>query len=321
MTGVRPLTAEDTVLVAGGRGLVGRALLRRLAQRGVKRVLAPPRQELDLRDPVAVARWFSTHRPTVVLMAAGTVGGILANAERPAEFLRDNLAMAVAVVDAAHQHGVRRLLYLGSSCIYPRDAPQPMAEECLLTGPLEQTNEGYALAKISGIKLCQAYRRQYGCDFIAAMPTNLYGPGDNFSAEGSHVIPGMMRRFYEARERGERRLVVWGSGRVRREFLHVDDLADACLFLLDGYSGESHINVGTGVDVTILELAEAMRELVAPGLEIEFDPSKPDGTPRKLLDCSRIHAMGWKARISLRVGLRQTYEWFQDALGKGAVRL
>ncbi len=321
MTGVRPLTAEDTVLVAGGRGLVGRALLRRLAQRGVKRVLAPPRQELDLRDPVAVARWFSTHRPTVVLMAAGTVGGILANAERPAEFLRDNLAMAVAVVDAAHQHGVRRLLYLGSSCIYPRDAPQPMAEECLLTGPLEQTNEGYALAKISGIKLCQAYRRQYGCDFIAAMPTNLYGPGDNFSAEGSHVIPGMMRRFYEARERGERRLVVWGSGRVRREFLHVDDLADACLFLLDRYSGESHINVGTGVDVTIQELAEAMRELVAPGLEIEFDPSKPDGTPRKLLDCSRIHAMGWKARISLRVGLRQTYEWFQDALGKGAVRL
>lgn len=321
MTGVRPLTAEDTVFVAGGRGLVGRALLRCLAQRGVERVLAPPRQELDLRDPVAVARWFSTHRPTVVLMAAGTVGGILANAERPAEFLRDNLAMAVAVVDAAHQHGVRRLLYLGSSCIYPRDAPQPMAEECLLTGPLEQTNEGYALAKISGIKLCQTYRRQYGCDFIAAMPTNLYGSGDNFSAEGSHVIPGMMRRFYEARERGERRLVVWGSGRVRREFLHVDDLADACLFLLDRYSGESHVNVGTGVDVTIQELAEAMRELVAPGLEIEFDPSKPDGTPRKLLDCSRIHAMGWKARISLRVGLRQTYEWFQDALGKGAVRL
>jgi GDP-L-fucose synthase len=298
------------VFVAGHRGLVGSAITRRLHTEGIRNVLVASREQLDLRDQAAVNRWFLANRPEYVFLVAGTVGGILANSTRPAEFIYDNLMIHATVVHAACNCGVKRLLYLGSSCIYPRDCRQPIREEDILTGTLEPTNEPYAVAKIAGIKLCQAYRRQYGADFITAMPTNLYGPHDNFDLQSSHVLPALIRRFHEARLRGDRRVTVWGSGTPRREFLHVDDLADACLFLMKNFEGESHINVGTGEDVSIRDLAELVREIVAPAIEVQYDVSKPDGTPRKLLDVGRLHALGWRHRIELREGIESTSSWF-----------
>lgn len=308
---------DARIYVAGHRGLVGSAIVRRLAREGFTNLLTASREEVDLRHQGEVEAWFRAARPEYVFLVAGTVGGILANSTRPAEFLYDNLMIHGTVVHAAWQTGVKRLLYLGSSCIYPRMAPQPMREEHLLTGPLEPTNEPYAVAKIAGIRLCQAYRTQYGCDFISAMPTNLYGPGDNFDLVSSHVLPALIRRFHEAKEAGEREMVVWGTGAPRREFLHVDDLADACLFLMRQYGEAEHINVGTGEEVTIRELAEAVRDAVAPGIELRFDPEKPDGMPRKLLDVSRLHALGWKHTIGLREGIASTYEWLHEALARG----
>jgi GDP-L-fucose synthase len=307
-----PLPPGARIYVAGHRGLVGSALLRRLRRAGHLDLLTAGREELDLRDQSAVNQWVRAHRPDYVFLCAGTVGGIHANSTRPAEFIYDNLMIHATVVHAAHLYGTRKLLYLGSSCIYPRESPQPMREEHLLTGPLEPANEAYALAKIAGIRLCQSYRRQYGCDFISAMPTNLYGPNDNFDLESSHVVPALIRRFHEAKLRGESRVTVWGTGTPRRELLHVDDLADALLFLMEHYDGESHINVGTGEDLAVSELAEMIRDLVAPGTELVFDPSKPDGTPRKRLDVSRVTALGWRPSIGLAEGLAATYRWFTE---------
>jgi GDP-L-fucose synthase len=298
------------VYVAGHRGLVGSALVRRLEAEGFSNVLTVTRDEVDLRDQSEVSHWFKANRPEYVFLVAGTVGGILANSTRPAEFIYDNLMIHGTVVEAAHQHGTRKLLYLGSSCIYPRDATQPITEDQLLTGPLEPTNEWYAIAKIAGIKLCQAYRRQYGCDFISAMPTNLYGPGDNFDLTSSHVLPALMRKFHDARTATPNQVEVWGTGSALREFLHVDDLADACLFLMEHYSDDGHVNVGTGVDLTIKELAEKIRAVVNPDAEIVWDTTKPDGTPRKLLDVSKLTALGWSPSIDLDAGVRSTYEWF-----------
>jgi GDP-L-fucose synthase len=307
------LRKDARIFVAGHRGLVGSAILRRLRHEGFTSLLTATRDQLDLRDQAAVNYWFRANRPEYVFLVAGTVGGILANSTRPAEFLYDNMMIHGTVVHAAHLYGVTRLLYLGSSCIYPRECPQPMKEEYLLTGRLEPTNEAYAIAKIAGIKLCQAYRRQYGCDFISAMPTNLYGPGDNFDLESSHVLPAMIRKFHDARVAGTNEVVIWGTGAPRREFLHVDDLADACLFLMQRYADAEHINVGTGEDLSILELARLVRDVVHPAAELTFDRTKPDGTPRKLLDVSRLHALGWQHRIGLRDGIAATYEWFLNS--------
>ena len=311
------------VYVAGHRGLAGSAIVRRL-ERGSAAVdiLTATREQLDLRDQAAVNYWFKANRPEYVYLAAGTVGGILANSTRPAEFIYDNMLIHATVVHAAHLFGVKKLLYLGSSCIYPRDCAQPMTESQLLTGALEPTNEPYAIAKIAGIKLCQAYRRQYGSRFISAMPTNLYGPNDNFDLASAHVLPAMMRKFHEARVTGQREVVVWGTGSPRREFLHVDDLADACVLLMDKYDDEAHVNVGTGQDVSIRELSEMLREVIHPEATLRFDTSKPDGMPRKLLDVSRLHALGWRHRIDLRDGIASTYNWFvehQSSL-RGAVQ-
>jgi GDP-L-fucose synthase len=300
-----------TVFVAGHRGLVGSAIFRRLARDGVTPLTAT-RGELDLRNQASVDRWFAANRPEFVYLVAGTVGGILANSTRPAEFIYDNLMIHATVVEACRRSGTQKLLYLGSSCIYPRDAPQPMTEEYLLAGPLEPTNEFYAIAKIAGIKLCQAYRRQYGSNFISAMPTNLYGPNDNFDLAASHVVPALIRKFHEAKVAGRREVSVWGSGRPRREFLHVDDLADACVFLMQHYDEDSHLNIGTGEDLSIGEVAELIRDVVYPGAEIAFDASKPDGMPRKLLDVSRLKRLGWSPKISLRPGIESTYQWFLD---------
>lgn len=309
------------IFVAGHRGLVGAAIVRRLTREGFTCIQTVTRDELDLRNQAAVDQWFASNRPEFVFMAAGTVGGILANSTRPAEFLYDNLMMHATTVHASYLHGVRRLLYLGSSCVYPRDSPQPIREEYLLGGPLEPTNEPYAIAKISGIKLCEAYRRQYGCDFVSAMPTNLYGPGDNFDLSSSHVLPALIRRLYEAHTAGATEAVVWGSGTPRREFLHVDDLADACLFLMRHYQGIGEaINVGTGEDVSIQELASMVRDVVAPGLALRFDPSFPDGMPRKLLDVSRLHDLGWRHRAELKDGIEQTCRWFIEHYRSGDVR-
>jgi GDP-L-fucose synthase len=298
------------IFVAGHRGLVGSAILRRLQQAGCTNILTATRDQLDLRDQAAVNYWFRANRPDLVYLVAGTVGGILANSTRPAEFIYDNMLIHATVVHAAHQFGVRKLLYLGSSCIYPRECSQPMSEGQLLTGPLEPTNEAYAVAKIAGIKLCEAYRRQYGDDFISAMPTNLYGPNDNFDLVSSHVLPALIRKFHDAKVAGQSEVVIWGTGAPRREFLHVDDLADACVFLMDRYDEAQHINVGTGEDLSIRELAELIRDVVHPRAALRFDPSKPDGMPRKLLDVSRLHELGWRHRIPLREGIASTYEWF-----------
>jgi len=296
--------------VAGHAGLVGSAIVRRLEAEGFSNLLLPGFEQLDLRDQTAVNDWFRAHRPRLVFLVAGTVGGIWANATRPAEFIYDNLMIHATVVHAAHLYPVEKLLYLGSSCVYPRECPQPIKEGCLLTGPLEPTNEAYAIAKIAGIKLCQAYRRQYGCKFISAMPTNLYGPGDNFDLESSHVVPALIRKFHDARTAGRSEVVIWGTGRARREFLHVDDLADACLFLMRHYDEELHINLGTGEDLTIHELASLIRSVVFPEAELVFDASRPDGTPRKQLDVTRLHALGWRHRYGLRAGIEDCYRWF-----------
>jgi GDP-L-fucose synthase len=303
------------IFVAGHRGLVGSAIVRRLQKAGCTGVLTATRDQLDLRDQAAVNYWFRANRPEYVYLVAGTVGGILANSTRPAEFIYDNMLIHATVVHAAHQFGVRKLLYLGSSCIYPRECGQPMSEEQLLTGALEPTNEAYAVAKIAGIKLCEAYRRQYGDDFISAMPTNLYGPNDNFDLASSHVLPALVRKFHDAKAAGQSDVVIWGTGTPRREFLHVDDLADACVFLMERYDETRHINVGTGKDLSIRELAETIRDIVHPRAALRFDVSKPDGMPRKLLDVSRLHALGWHHRIPLREGIASTYDWFLQNQG------
>ena len=315
------LDRQAPVFVAGHRGLVGSAIVSRLEADGFTDLRTVGRAALALRHQSAVDAWFDDQRPRYVFLVAGTVGGIQANTTRPAEFLYDNLMIHGTVVQAAHRVGVDKLLYLGSSCIYPRLAEQPITEDALLSGPLEPTNEGYALAKIAGIKLCETYRCQYGDDFISAMPTHLYGPGANFDLEGGHVLPSLIRRFHEAREAGDATVGVWGTGDARREFLHVGDLADACLFLMDNYSAAGHVNVGTGVDLTIRELAEAVRDLVHPGAELAFDTSKPDGMPRKVLDVSRLADLGWTASTGLAEGLAATYEWFVEAVERGELRL
>jgi GDP-L-fucose synthase len=302
---------DARIFVAGHRGLVGAAIVRRLEQAGHTDILTATRAELDLRDQAAVNDWFAANRPDFVYLAAGTVGGILANSTRPAEFLYDNMMIHATVVEASRRNGVAKLLYLGSSCIYPRDAAQPITEDALLTGPLEPTNEAYAIAKIAGIKLCQAYRRQYGCNFISAMPTNLYGPNDNFDLASSHVLPALIRKFDDAREAGAEEVEVWGTGTPYREFLHVDDLADACVHLMEHYDGDEHVNVGTGIDLTIRDLAETIRDIVHPTATIRFDATKPDGMPRKQLDVSLLASLGWQASIPLEDGLRSTYEWYR----------
>ena len=307
-----PLNPDARVFVAGHRGLVGSAILRRLETEGFRHVLVATREQLDLRDQAAVNYWFRANRPEYVFLVAGTVGGILANSTRPAEFIYDNMMIHATVVHAAHLFGAKKLLYLGSSCIYPREAPQPMREEHLLTGPLEATNEWYAISKIAGIKLCQAYRKQYGSDFISAMPTNLYGPRDNFDLASSHVLPAMIRKFHDAKAEGRREVTIWGTGTPRREFLHVDDLADACVFLMAGYEGEGHVNVGTGEDLSIRELAETLREIIYPEAVLTWDAAKPDGMPRKLLDVSLLHRLGWRHKIGLREGVASTYDWFLE---------
>ncbi|MEN0109923.1 MAG: GDP-L-fucose synthase [Planctomycetota bacterium] len=310
------------VLLTGHRGMVGSALVRRFRSDGFGRVLTATRTEMDLRDQSAVDAWFDEQRPVYVVHAAGTVGGIHANRSRPADFLYDNLMIHATVLHAAQRTGVEKLLYLGSSCIYPRDCPQPMREEHLLTGPLETTNEAYAIAKIAGLKSCEAYRAQHGANFISAMPTNLYGPNDNFDLANSHVLPALIRKFHDARvaaeDGGSGEVTVWGSGRVRREFLHVDDLADACLFLMDHYDGETTINVGVGEDLTIAELVDLVREAVFPTATVAYDASMPDGTPRKLLDVSRIAALGWKPQIPLSDGIGATYAWFRSQTEESA---
>lgn len=290
--------------------MVGSAVVRRLQRDGFGQVLTATRQEVDLRDQDAVDAWFDAHRPQYVVHVAGTVGGIHANASRPADFLYDNILIHATVLRAAWRTGVEKLLYLGSSCIYPRDCPQPIKEEYLMTGPLERTNDAYAIAKISGLMSCEAYRRQHGCNFISAMPTNLYGPNDNFDLQGSHVLPALVRKFHECRNSADGKVVIWGTGTPRREFLHVDDLADACLFLMDQYESEQTINVGTGKDLPIAELAETIRSIVCPSAALEYDASMPDGTPRKLLDVTRLHELGWTHGIELRDGIASTYEWF-----------
>jgi GDP-L-fucose synthase len=313
------LNPSARIYVAGHGGLVGSAVVRHLKAEGFNNLLTATRDQLDLRDQAAVNYWFRANRPEAVFLVAGTVGGILANSTRPAEFLYDNMMIHATVVHAAHLFKVRRLLYLGSSCIYPRDCAQPMREEDLLTGPLEPTNEAYALAKIAGIRLCQSYRKQYGCDFISAMPTNLYGPNDNFDLTSSHVLPALIRKFHDAKVKGAADVVIWGSGTPRREFLHVDDLAAACLFLMQHYDAPEHINVGVGEDLSIRELAEMVRDIVYPAANLLFDAGKPDGTPRKLLNVDRLHALGWHHKIGLRDGIASTYDWFleHEALSVG----
>jgi GDP-L-fucose synthase len=297
------------VWVAGHKGLVGSALLRRL-QREACEVLTVGRESLDLRDQAQTHAWIEANRPDVIFMAAARVGGILANDTYPADFIYDNLAMATNVIDGARRANVAKLLFLGSSCIYPKLAPQPIVEESLLTGPLEPTNAWYAVAKIAGVKMVQAYRRQYGCDHISAMPTNLYGPGDNFDLMTSHVLPALIRKAHEAKLSGAASLEIWGTGTPRREFLHVDDCADALVFLMTAYSGEDPINVGSGLDLRIRELAELVAETVGFKGQLVFDQTKPDGAPRKLMSNARLAALGWKPSITLKDGIGQTYQWF-----------
>jgi GDP-L-fucose synthase len=298
------------IFVAGHRGLVGSAVVRVLEREGASQLVLKSRQALDLIDAAAVERFFETEKPAYVILAAAKVGGIKANDSFPAEFLRDNLAIQTNVIHSAWKHGVEKLCFLGSSCIYPKLAPQPLREDALLTGPLEPTNEWYAIAKIAGIKMCQAYRKQYGFNAISAMPTNLYGPNDNFDLQNSHVLPALIRRFHEAKERGDKSVTIWGTGSPLREFLYVDDMAQAVVFLMKRYNGYEHVNVGCGEDLSILELAKKVA--IAAGFrgEIFTDPSKPDGTPRKLMDVSRLTSMGWAPKVSLDQGIADTYRWY-----------
>lgn len=303
---------NDRIYVAGHRGLAGSAIVRRLEADGYSNLILRTRAELDLTNQAAVTTFFQEERPEYVFLAAAKVGGILANAQYPAGFIRHNLLIQANVIDAAHQAGVEKLLNLGSSCIYPKHAPQPMAESVLLTGPLEPTNEAYAIAKIAGLKMCQAYRRQYGFNAITVMPTNLYGPGDNFNLETSHVLAALLRKTHEAKVNGRPTVQAWGTGTPRREFLHVDDLADAAVYLMQAYNGEEPINIGVGEDISIAELARLIADITGYHGQIEYDTSKPDGTPRKLLDISRIRGLGWTAQIPLARGIRDTYRWFLD---------
>lgn len=301
------------IFVAGHRGMVGSAIVRRLADEDCT-ILTASRSELDLKDQHAVGAWFAAKRPDAVFLAAAKVGGILANERYPADFLYDNLMIEANVIEAAHRQEVGKLMFLGSSCIYPKHAPQPIGEDALLTGPLEPTNEWYAIAKIAGIKLCQAYRRQYGRDFVSVMPTNLYGPGDNFDLNSSHVLPALIRKAHEAKVNGASSFKIWGSGTPRREFLHVDDLADACVFLMKTYSEDAHINVGSGKDIPIIDLARLVAATVGFTGDVVTDTSKPDGTPRKLMSGDRLAAMGWHPRIGLRKGVADTYAFYQNGI-------
>jgi GDP-L-fucose synthase len=305
---------QSSVYVAGHRGLVGSAVLRALQSQGYGNLIVRTHQQLDLTEQHAVREFFQAQRPEAVIMAAARVGGIHANNSHPAGFLRDNLLIQDNVIDAAYRAGVKKFIFLGSSCIYPKMAPQPIKEDYLLTGPLEPTNEWYAIAKIAGLKMCQAYRREYGFTAISLMPTNLYGPGDNFDLQNSHVLPALIRKFHEAKLRGDQSVEIWGSGTPRREFLHVDDLADAVLYLLHSYDAEPIVNIGWGEDVTIRELANLVMSSIGYSGELVFDPSKPDGTPRKLLDVTRLNSLGWRPRISLKAGLDSTYAWFKEHL-------
>ena len=307
-----PVEKSEKIFVAGHQGLVGSALVRKLEQDGFVDIVTRDRSELDLQNEENVARFFTQEKPALVIFAAAKVGGIKANSDLPVEFLLENLQMQNNVIRAAYDNGVRKLLFLGSSCIYPKQAPQPIPESALLTGPLEPTNEAYAIAKIAGIKLCQAYAWEYGANFISAMPTNLYGPNDNFDLLSSHVLPALLRKAHAAKTEGKRELVVWGSGNPLREFLHVDDLAAACVFLLEKYDSPEIINVGYGEDISIRELAELICEVVGFQGELAWDNTKPDGTPRKLLDVSKVHALGWRHRIPLRDGIARTYQWFLE---------
>ncbi len=309
------------IYVAGHRGLVGSALVRELSSQGYTNLVLRTRAELDLLDQAAVRAFFAKEQPAYVFLAAAKVGGIMANREAPAEFIYENLVIETNIIDSAHRYGVKKLLFLGSSCIYPKLANQPITEDELLSGPLEPTNKPYALAKIAGIELCQAYRAQYGSDFISVMPTNLYGPNDNFDLTTSHVLPALIRRFHEAKVEGSAEVVAWGTGSPRREFLHVDDLARACMFLMNRYSGADIVNIGTGEDITIKELTELIAETVGYTGKIAWDTAKPDGTPRKLLDVSRLRALGWQPSIDLGEGIRATYAWYLDSLGEQSVPL
>jgi len=315
------INPTDRIFVAGHRGMAGSAIVRSLRHAGYGSILVASRDELDLTDPISTATWFADHRPDVVVLAAAKVGGIVANSSFPADFLLENLKIQNNVIEQAWRCGSRRLLFLGSSCIYPKYAPQPICEEALLTGPLEPTNEWYAVAKITGIQLCRALKAQHGFDAISLMPTNLYGPGDNYHPTNSHVLPALIRRFHEARERGDAVVTCWGSGTPRREFLHVDDLADAAVFCLEHWQPQpedlQHLNVGTGSDVSIRELAEQVAAATGFGGTILWDTDKPDGTPRKLLDVSRLTALGWRAQIPLQEGLRRTVEEFISCLRQG----
>jgi GDP-L-fucose synthase len=304
------MKADSKIFVAGHRGMVGSAIVRRLEREGFARIILRTRAELDLRDRHAVRQFFDAERPEIVVDAAARVGGIVANSEKPVQFLLENLTIQNNVIEAAADFGVQKLLFLGSSCIYPKLASQPIREDSLLSGPLEPTNDAYAIAKIAGIKLCQAFAKQYGKAFLSAMPTNLYGPHDNFDLHTSHVLPALIRKAHEAKETGAGEIVVWGSGTPRREFLHADDLADACLFLLRHHQSAEIVNIGCGEDLTIRELTETVCRVVGFGGRLVFDPSKPDGTPRKLLDIGRIRTLGWAPRIPLEEGIKDAYEWF-----------
>jgi GDP-L-fucose synthase len=307
---------SEKIFVAGHRGMVGSALIRALEAAGFSKLLKRDRSELDLGDSAAVSKFFAKEKPEVVIFAAAKVGGIKANNDQPVEFLLENLRVQNSVIAAAHENGARKLLFLGSSCIYPKLAPQPIPESALLSGPLEPTNEAYAIAKIAGVKLCQAFSREYGANFVSAMPTNLYGPNDNFDLETSHVLAALLRKAYEAKKSSARELVVWGTGTPHREFLHVDDCASACLFLLEKYDSPEIVNVGCGEDISIRELAELVCEVVGFDGELSWDKTKPDGTPRKLLDVSKLRGLGWTPTIPLRDGIAQTYDWFLKNVAK-----
>lgn len=320
MPSAPPLARDAPTFVAGHRGLVGGSLLRHLQNVGFTSLVTRTSSELDLREAPAVEAFFASERPATVIMAAAKVGGIVANDRYPVDFISDNLRMQVNVLDAAARHGASRLLFLGSSCIYPKLAAQPIREDSLMTGPLEETNDAYAIAKIAGVLHVQALRRQYGVRYISAMPTNLYGPGDNFHPMNSHVLPGLIRRFHEAKMSGAATVTVWGSGRPRREFLHVDDLARACLFLLERYDDPAPINIGVGRDISIADLAQLVSDVVGYDGLIEFDPTKPDGTPRKLLDVSKLGELGWSAGIDLHRGIQETYAWYLEQVTYATVR-
>lgn len=309
---IETMNKTDKIYVAGHRGLVGSAIVRNLQAKGYENVIGRTHKELDLKDQAAVRAFFEAERPDVVVLAAAKVGGIHANESAPAEFAYENLQIQCNVIQCCHEFSVKKLLFLGSTCIYPKMAPQPIPEDALLTGPLEVTNEAYAIAKIAGLKMCQFYKKQYGDDFISCMPTNLYGPHDNYDLNGSHVMPAMIRKFHEAKESGAPFVELWGTGTPLREFLYVDDMADACVFLLENYSGEQHVNIGTGKEVTIKQLAETVKECVGYEGEIKWNRDMPDGTPRKLTDVSKLHELGWHHKVDLLEGVQLAYDWFRE---------